>query len=61
MKISLQQQIDAVGRELAQRKLSRGKMSRAEAEYHVERLEAALASLQWLQLNEPRIKEALGG
>lgn len=55
-KFSLRQQIAAVELELNQRKTSRGKMSRSEAEYHVARLEAALSTLRWLEANEAIIK-----
>jgi hypothetical protein len=34
-------------------------MSRAEAEYQLARLEAAVATLEWLEANEDRIKGAL--
>jgi hypothetical protein len=55
-KIPLKQQIDAVVREIEQRKLKPGNMSRAEAEYHLARLVAAANTLQWLQINQDRIK-----
>ena len=58
-RIPLRNQIAAVRLELEQRKLSRGKMSRAEAEYQLARLEAAVATLEWLEANEDRIKGAL--
>jgi hypothetical protein len=59
-KIPLRQQIAAVRLEIEQRKLSRGKMTVAERDYHVARLDASAATLEWLQANEERIKEALG-
>ena len=59
-RIPLRNQIAAVRLELEQRKLSRGKMSRAEAEYQLTRLEAAVVTLEWLEANEDRIKGASG-
>ncbi|MBR0695971.1 hypothetical protein [Bradyrhizobium lablabi] len=59
-KVSLSQQIDAVETELRERRSgTRAKMSRSVAEFHTKRLEAAAATLRWLQDNEARIKGAL--
>jgi hypothetical protein len=58
-KIALRHQVAAVKLELEQRKLSRGKLSRAEADYQLSRLDAAVATLEWLETNEDRIKGAL--
>ncbi|WP_315759330.1 hypothetical protein [Bradyrhizobium sp. SZCCHNRI2007] len=55
--IPLRQQISAINLEILQRKIKPG-MSRSQAEYHVSRLEAAAATLEWLQANEVRIKGA---
>jgi hypothetical protein len=59
-KFSLSQQIDAVELELKDRRVSRGKMSRSVAEFHIKRLEAAIDTLRWLQTNEALIKGVLG-
>lgn len=59
-KFSLSQQIDAVELELKERRVTRGKMSRSVAEYHIKRLEAAIDTLRWLQTNEARIKGVVG-
>ncbi|WP_316165378.1 MULTISPECIES: hypothetical protein [unclassified Bradyrhizobium] len=58
-KIPLRQQIGAINLKIRQRK-SRPGMSRSQAGYHVSRLEAAAATLEWLQANEARIKGAEG-
>jgi hypothetical protein len=58
-KVPLRHQVAAVKLELEQRKVKPG-MSRSQAEYHLSRLEAAIATLEWLQANEERIKGALG-
>jgi hypothetical protein len=55
-KVALSQQIGAVRLEIEQRRLKPGKMSRSQAEYHLSRLHAAVATLDWLQVNEARIK-----
>lgn len=55
MKISLDQQIEEVERELAfradvyPRQVTSGKMRQSIADYHVARMKAALATLQWLK------------
>jgi len=65
MKISLSQQIEEVKRELAYRGnvyprlVSSGKLRKGEADYHVERMQAVLKTLEWLEQNETRIKEML--
>ena len=62
MKVSLDQQIEEVDRELALRRdvyeiaVSKGKMRRAVADYHMNRMKAVRATLVWLQENEPTIK-----
>ncbi len=58
-KVDLTNQIAAVQLEIEQRKLSRGKMSRSECEFQIGRLDAVIATLRWLQVNEARIKGAL--
>jgi len=66
LKLSLAQQIEEVARELGLRKqvyprlVSTGKMRQSVADYHTARMRAALATLEWLQKNEARIKAALG-
>ena len=66
MKISIAQQIEEVDRELALRKrvypveVSRGRMRKSIADYHVARLEAVRNTLAWLQANEAKIEGALG-
>jgi hypothetical protein len=59
-KFSLSQQVDAVELELKERRITRGKMSRSVAEFHIKRLEAAIDTLRWLQTNEARIKGVVG-
>jgi hypothetical protein len=54
-KVPLRQQISAIRIEIDQRKIKPG-MSRSQAEYHIIRLESAVATLEWLQANESRIK-----
>lgn len=62
-KISLNQQIEEVDHELSMRErvypglISRGKLSRSKAEFHVERMRAVKATLQWLADNEAEIKQ----
>ena len=66
MTISLAQQIDEVEREIRlragvyPRQVSSGKMRKSVAEYHMQRMEAALTTLRWLQDNEAKIKAMLG-
>lgn len=60
--VSIRQQIEEVEREIAlranvyPRMVSSGKMRESVAEFHTERIKAVLATLQWLQQNEPAIK-----
>lgn len=62
-KISLRAQIEEVEYELGMRRkvypglVRRGKVRQGEADLHVERLEAVLKTLQWLQANETRVRE----
>ena len=62
-KISLNQQIEEVEHELSMRDrvypnlISKGKLSRSKADYHVERMRAVRATLQWLADNEAAIKQ----
>jgi hypothetical protein len=64
-KISLSQQIEEIERELLHRRseyprlVSREKLRQAVADYQMERLEAARASLKWLQQNEGFVKWAI--
>jgi len=64
-KISLSQQIEEIDWELARRKndyprlVSRGKLRESEADYQMERLRAARATLEWLQGNEDFVKWAI--
>jgi hypothetical protein len=66
LKISIDQQIEEVERELAERSrvyprlVAKGTLRKSVAEYHVERLNAALATLKWLRDNELLIKQRLG-
>lgn len=65
MKISLNQQIDEINRELGERKhvyprlVSGGKLRESVAAYQVARLEAARTTLQWLAENETEIREIM--
>jgi len=65
VKISLGQQLEEVDREIAMRKdvyeiaVSKGKMRRAVADYHMNRMKAVRATLAWLQENEATIKAGL--
>ncbi|NJL09055.1 MAG: hypothetical protein HC900_13055 [Methylacidiphilales bacterium] len=65
MKISLSQQIDEVRRELAEREsvyprlVSSGKLRQSVADYQVARLQAVLATLRWLQVNEAAVRAAV--
>jgi uncharacterized coiled-coil DUF342 family protein len=58
-KVTISQQVAALRVEIQQRKVKAG-MSRSQAEYDIARLEAAVATLEWLQTNEQLIKGALG-
>lgn len=61
-KISLNQQIDEVEHELSMRKrvypglVSRAKLSQVKADYHMDRMRAVKATLEWLRDNEAEIK-----
>jgi len=64
-KISINQQIDEVERELLYRQdvyarlVSSGKLRQSVADFQLDRMKAVLKTLQWLQTNEVRIKELL--
>jgi hypothetical protein len=64
--IPLDQQIAELKREAALRKnvyptfIARQRMTEAEAQKHQERLSAAITTLEWLQRNETKIREAIG-
>jgi hypothetical protein len=66
MTVSLSHQIQEVERELHLRRgvyprmVSSGKMRESVADFHMERLEAVLRTLNWLADNEEKIKAALG-
>lgn len=66
MKFSLVQQIEEIDRELEQRArvyprlVSVGKMRQSIADYQVDRLKAARATLMWLLSNEEMLKSKLG-
>lgn len=61
-KVSLNQQIDEVDHELSMRKrvypglVSRSKLSQVKADYHMDRMRAVKATLEWLRDNEAEIK-----
>lgn len=65
MKISLTSQIQEVERELSQRRsvyprmVATRKLKQSLADYQMQRLEAVLATLKWLQANEAAVKAAL--
>jgi hypothetical protein len=65
MKFSLNQQIDEIDRELEQRRdvyprlVATRKLRESHAKFQTERLEAARATLVWLQQNESFIKQRL--
>lgn len=65
-KVPLRHQIEEVERELVMRRqvypglVRRKTMRQGEADLHMGRMEAVLATLRWLQENEERIKGALG-
>lgn len=62
MTFSLDQQIEEIDRELDLRKdvyetaVSRGKMRRSVADYHMNRMKAVRATLVWSRDNEAKIK-----
>ena len=64
-KISLNEQIDEVVRELAQRStvyprlVQTGKMRESIADYQVERMTAVLNTLRWLRDNEDKVRAAV--
>lgn len=64
-KISLNQQIEEIERELKMRRsvyprwVSAGKLRRGEAEYQIARMEAAKATLEWMRDNETAIRAAV--
>ena len=66
MKVSLQNQIREVEREIALRKqvypswVARKKMRQGEADEHLARMQAVLATLEWLAANEAAIKAKPG-
>ena len=66
-KISLSLQINEVKRELLARRdvyarlVASGKMRQSVADYQTMHMRAVLDTLEWLQLNEAKIKAALGG
>jgi hypothetical protein len=65
-KISLNEQIDEVVRELAKRAtvypraVQIGKMRQSIADYQVERMTAVLNTLRWFRDNEEKIRAVLG-
>jgi hypothetical protein len=66
LKISIDQQIEEIERELDERSrvyprlIAKGTLRKSVAEYHVERMKATLATLMWLRDNELLIKQRLG-
>lgn len=66
MTISLGQQIEEVARELKQRErvyprlVGQGKLRQSVADYHVERMKAVKATLEWLRDNEAAVRAAVG-
>jgi hypothetical protein len=66
MTISLNQQIDEVKRELKMRadvyprQVNSGKLRQSLADYQIERMQAVLKTLEWLQANEHKIKMVIG-
>lgn len=63
-RISLDQQIEEVERELAERAkvyprlMSSGRMRPSVAEFHVARMEAVLRTLKWVKANEAKLRAA---
>lgn len=66
MTVALADQIAEVAREIALRanvykaRIARQQMTQQEATLHMERIEAVLATLKWLQANEEKIKAKVG-
>ncbi|BBF92380.1 hypothetical protein [Blastochloris tepida] len=64
-RFSLDQQIDEIRRELAQRAdvyprmVASGKVRQSVAEFQIARLEAVLATLLWLKANEATVRAAI--
>lgn len=64
MTISIAQQIEEIEREIALRQrvypnqVRTGKMRQSVADYHMQRIDAVLKTLLWLQANEARIRGA---
>ena len=62
IRVSINQQIEEVQRELDQRArvyprlISAGKLRRSHADYQTQRMEAVLRTLEWLRDNEGEIK-----
>lgn len=67
MKHSITAQIEEVDRELRLRAqvyprlIRKGDMRQSVADMHVDRMQAVLATLRWLQENEAKVKAAIGG
>ena len=62
MTISLNQQIEEIEYELGMRRKVYPRMkggTTATKDYHMQRMQAVLATLQWLQKHEPRIRGML--
>lgn len=63
-KVTLAQQIAEVGREIGLRRnvypqfVARGKFTQSEADEHIRRMEAALATLKWLEENRDAVMKA---
>ena len=61
-KILLSEQIAEVGREVGQRRkvyprlVGKGQLARADADHHLARMSAALATLRWLARHATRIR-----
>lgn len=65
-RITLDQQIAEVGREIGLRRqvypgfIARGKLSKEEADGHLARMEAVYATLKWLKENRDAVMKAKG-
>lgn len=65
--IPLADQIAEVGREIGMRRnvykqfVAKGTMTQAEADRRIAVMEGVHRTLKWLQANEARVKEAVGG
>ena len=65
-KVSISQQIEELEREIGlrvgvyERQVTAGKMRRSVADFHMARIRAAKATLEWLRDNEAAIKAAVG-